>query len=65
MKKNVDFEQKLEPDIDPMTQSMYGTLAAQEPQDNGPFSSKRVVHQSDVPHAKHQKGNLEYGDIKF
>lgn len=42
---------------DPMTQSIYGLLSPPTPKQGGPFSSKKVVHESDTPHARHPQGN--------
>lgn len=56
VKKEADMEQKVEPEVDIMNMSMYGTLMAREPKDSGPFSSKRVVHESDTPHSNPLQG---------
>lgn len=42
---------------DIMTQSIYGLLSPPTPKQGGPFSSKKVVHESDTPHARHPQGN--------
>lgn len=44
-----------EPDL--MSQSMYGAFNTPKGE-SGPFSAKRVVHESDTPHGKAQQGKV-------
>lgn len=55
-KKAPDLEE-CEPQNDPMTTSFYGDFIKRSTEEKGPFSSKKVVHESDTPHPKPQKGN--------
>lgn len=47
---------EIDPDVDPMLQSTYPELNLN---DSGPFSSTRVVHESDTPHAKLHQDDSE------
>ncbi|XP_076267231.1 autophagy-related 2 isoform X1 [Rhynchophorus ferrugineus] len=40
---------------DPMTQSLYGAFENQGNIEPGPFGSKKIVHESDIPHNKQSK----------
>lgn len=44
---------------DPMTHSLYDAFENQGNSEPGPFSAKRVVHESDTPHNKHHKDENE------
>lgn len=44
------MEKVSEPEVDLMSQSIYGTLIDQTTKHGGPFSGKRVIHTSDTPH---------------
>lgn len=39
-----------------MTQSIYGSLPTSGRNSTGPFSSKRIIHESDTPHARETQG---------
>ncbi|KAF5283909.1 hypothetical protein FQA39_LY04729 [Lamprigera yunnana] len=54
----VEFEQKAEMDANLMNQSVYGTLDSRS-DERGPFSAKRIVHESDTPHYKPQQEDTE------
>lgn len=54
--KNDDMDQYNLPEQDPMTTSFYGAFVDQRNEEAGPFSAKRVVHESDTPHSP-QKGS--------
>lgn len=58
------MESKIEPEVDIMTQSLYGDLNVNNKEDVGPFSSKRVVHESDTPHTKPQQG-INFFSVKI
>lgn len=58
-KLDMELEQMGKPEVDPMTQSMYGSLGSNQAKNPGPFSAKRVVHESDTPHNKPQQGKLQ------
>ncbi|KAG5882217.1 hypothetical protein JTB14_024728 [Gonioctena quinquepunctata] len=57
--KTNDLEECAEPDQDPMTTSFYGAFENQSNVESGPFSSKKVVHESDTPHSKPQKDDTD------
>lgn len=56
--KNDDMDQYNLPEEDPMTTSFYGAFVDQRNEEPGPFSAKRVVHESDTPHSP-QKDDSE------
>ncbi|KAI4468676.1 autophagy-related 2 isoform a [Holotrichia oblita] len=58
-KVDVVLEQNTSAESDIMNQSMYGTLIGQNPKHPGPFSAKRVIHQSDTPHVKSHHDDTE------
>lgn len=56
-KADIVLDQNAEVQTDLMSQSMYGNLMGQNVKHvGGPFSAKRVIHESDTPHAKSQQG---------
>lgn len=51
--KNDSWEEEdEEADINPLAHSVYGAFENQGNRYPGPFSAKRVVHESDTPHSK-------------
>ncbi|KAJ8968662.1 hypothetical protein NQ314_002185, partial [Rhamnusium bicolor] len=57
--KQQDLDESDEPEQDPMTMSYYGAFEYQSNPQPGPFSAKKVVHESDTPHSKPQKDEAE------
>lgn len=57
--KKTDVDDAIEADLDPMTHSVYGAFENQGFKLPGPFSAKRVVHESDTPHSKPHKDDSE------
>lgn len=57
--KKVDLDDTIESDVDPMMHSVYGAFENQGVKLPGPFSAKRVVHESDTPHSKPHKDDSE------
>lgn len=55
-KADVVLDQNPETEPDLMSQSMYGTLIGHNLKPAGPFSAKRVIHESDTPHVKSHHG---------
>ncbi|CAH1999640.1 unnamed protein product [Acanthoscelides obtectus] len=58
-KRSTELEEVTEPEQDPMTTSCYGAFENQDNKEPGPFSAKKVVHESDTPHSKRQKDDVE------
>ncbi|KAK4884514.1 hypothetical protein RN001_000785 [Aquatica leii] len=58
IKAEMELEQKLETEPSIMNQSVYGTLD-NNATERGPFSAKRIVHESDTPHYKPQQEDTE------
>ncbi|KAF5280262.1 hypothetical protein FQR65_LT03070 [Abscondita terminalis] len=56
--RDMELEQKLEPESNVMNQSIYGTLDTNT-NERGPFSARRIVHESDTPHYKPQQEDTE------
>ncbi|CAG9820878.1 unnamed protein product [Phaedon cochleariae] len=54
-----DLDECNEPEQDPMTTSFYGAFENQTCVQPGPFSAKKVVHESDTPHSKPQKDDTD------
>nr|CAI5847822.1 unnamed protein product [Callosobruchus analis] len=58
-KRSTELEEFTAPEQDPMTTSCYGAFEGQSNKEAGPFSAKKVVHESDTPHSKPQKEDAE------
>ncbi|CAG9863843.1 unnamed protein product [Phyllotreta striolata] len=52
--KQINELEKMETEANVMTTSFYGAFENQNKDELGPFSAKRVVHESDTPHSKPQ-----------
>ncbi|KAJ8967898.1 hypothetical protein NQ317_015420 [Molorchus minor] len=57
--KSHDLDECMENEQDPMTTSFYGAFENQSNKQPGPFSAKKVVHESDTPHGKPQRDDAE------
>ncbi|GJQ70529.1 Atg2, partial [Trypoxylus dichotomus] len=58
-KVDIVLEQNSAMESDIMNQSMYGNLIGHNTRHPGPFSAKRVIHQSDTPHVKSHHDDTE------
>ncbi|KAB0799030.1 hypothetical protein PPYR_06910 [Photinus pyralis] len=58
IKSEMELEQNVEVEPSIMNQSMYGALE-QHTEDRGPFSTKRIVHESNTHHYKSQQEDTE------
>lgn len=57
-KEEIEMEPAMEREVD-MTQSIYGAFSNENAKKSGPFSAKRVIHESDTPHARQPQEDSE------
>lgn len=53
------MHQTPEPDVDLMSQSIFGHLINENIKEPGPFCAKRMLHESDTPHGKAPQDDSE------
>lgn len=55
-KEEIEMEPAAEREVD-MTQSIYGGFGGDGAKKTGPFSAKKIIHESDTPHTRPPQGN--------